>query len=100
MANSHHVAPALGQDVEMEGPNQIATQYHSRSPRRGDRYQHDILSSRPSRRRMDPNDADDEGEEEEVSDDAPYRIASRDGVDDEVRVIFDGSSTQLIERPE
>ena len=47
---------------------------------------------------MDPNDADDEGEEEEVFDDA--RITSKDGANDEVRVIFDGSSTQLRKRPD
>ena len=66
----------------MEGPNQVTTQYQSRSPRCGDRYPYNILSSRPSRCRIDPNDADNEEEEEEVFDDA--HIASRDGANDEV----------------
>jgi hypothetical protein len=33
---------------------------------------------------MDPNDADDEGEEEEVFDDAPSHLPSGDGANDEV----------------
>jgi len=49
---------------------------------------------------MDPNDADNEGEEEEVVDNALCHVASRGGVNDEVRVIFDGSSMQLRERPD